>query len=67
VKVFVKVSQFSSFPNKNQLVSAMWNKNANFSIVAFNSNLSECDLFTLSWDKWLDDKRWRGLIGSKKI
>ncbi|QKI80699.1 hypothetical protein [Kroppenstedtia eburnea] len=65
MEIFLEINRRGKFPNKEQLVKAMWEQDVNISISTFNLPLWKCDTFTLSWDKWLDDRRWSGLVGSK--
>lgn len=60
MQLIVTFNNREILPEINELVAIMWKKDVNFSKVGNAASFKKCTSFTLSWDKWLDDKRWLG-------
>ena len=60
MKFFIKVDDSNCLPKADELVNIMWKKGVNISRIGQQDSLIIGTSLTLSWDKWLDDERWRG-------
>lgn len=60
MKYFLKVNDKNRLPKVDELVDIMWKKGVHISRVGQQDSLIIGTSLTLSWDKWLDDERWRG-------
>ncbi|MBQ4900935.1 hypothetical protein KB559_19025 [Paenibacillus sp. Marseille-P2973] len=60
MKLFLKVKDKNCLPEADELVAIMWKRGVNISRVGRQDSLIIGTSLTLSWDKWLDDERWRG-------
>ncbi len=59
MKYFLKVNDKNCLPEVDELVEIMWKKGVDISRVGQQDSLINGTSLTLSWDKWLDDERWR--------
>jgi hypothetical protein len=60
MKIFIKITNKNCLPEIDKLVETMWKDGVNLSRVGGADGFRNCTTLTLSWDKWLDDERWRG-------
>lgn len=60
MKIFLKVIDKKCLPKVDELVEIMWHKGVNLSRVGEEDILIKGTSLSLSWDKWLDDERWKG-------
>lgn len=66
MRFFLKTTGKTCLPTADELVAKMWKDGVNVSRVGWQESLRESTGLTLSWDKWLDDKRWSGNSQSKE-
>lgn len=57
--VWLKLIEKKNIPTMSELVEAMWKKDINISRTGNERTLKNDGYLTLSWDKWLDDERWK--------
>lgn len=60
MQILIKLVDKNCLPNVDELVKVMWLKGVNFSRVGEKDSLINGTSLSLSWDKWLDDERWKG-------
>ncbi|UTR14126.1 hypothetical protein MM221_16315 [Salipaludibacillus sp. LMS25] len=60
MKIFIKIKDKNCLPKVDELVEIMWQKGVNLSRVGEQDSLTNGTSLSLSWDKWLDDERWKG-------
>jgi hypothetical protein len=60
MKIFLKIKDENCLPKVDELVEIMWKKGVNLSRVGERDSLINGTSLSLSWDKWLDDERWKG-------
>jgi hypothetical protein len=60
MKIFLKIKDKNCLPKVDELVGIMWQKGVNLSRVGEQDSLIKGTSLSLSWDKWLDDERWKG-------
>lgn len=58
--IFIKVKDKNCLPTVDELIEVMWKKGVNISRVGGQDSLRNGTSLSLSWDKWLDDERWKG-------
>ena len=56
MNLFIKVDNINALPSRNEIQEVMWEQANNISH-AFD--LKEFNSLMLSWNKWLDDNRWK--------
>lgn len=68
MRVHIELENLKKLPQIHQLDLAkiMWEEGNNFSRMGNSCYINECTYLTLSWDKWLDDKRWESNSKSKE-
>lgn len=60
MKIFIKIKDKNCLPKVDELVEIIWQKGVNISRVGKQDSLINGTSLSLSWDKWLDDERWKG-------
>lgn len=56
----IMLNNYKKIPLLDELTEVMWKKGVNVSRMGTYQHLLEGEEICLSWDKWLDDKRWSG-------
>jgi|GEM_PF-2100627 len=59
MKILIKIEDKKCLPTVDELVEIMWQKGINLSRVGEQDSLTNGTSLSLSWDKWLDDERWK--------
>ncbi|OYD06722.1 hypothetical protein [Paludifilum halophilum] len=60
MKIFIQVKGELVLPTLEDLISQMWKKSVSTSKFCDAGNFAESTDVSLCWDKWIDDKRWKG-------
>ncbi|SDN05868.1 hypothetical protein SAMN04487897_101935 [Paenibacillus sp. yr247] len=55
MQLFISIKNANTLPSRDEIKKAMWEKALS---VSHALDLQEFNSLTLSWDKWIDDKRW---------
>jgi hypothetical protein len=55
MQLYINMKNIKSLPNRDDLKKVMWE---NASSISHALDLQDYNSLMLSWDKWIDDKRW---------
>lgn len=67
MKKYIMVSTRKALPRTFELASIMWEKDISLSRSGDAIDLKNCTTLALSWDKWINDKRWSGKTKSSEL
>lgn len=56
IELFIYCTNLKSLPNRSSLKKMMWSEARS---ISHSLDLKEFGSLALSWDKWIDDERWR--------
>jgi hypothetical protein len=59
MKIYIEIKNRKRLPKMDELVEVMWKQDISLSRVGNQDSLRKGTYLTLSWDKWLDDERWK--------